>query len=271
VERDTYEINAGWFEDIAVKVMDKTKYSRVKDVLRLPDQTKSGVTDIGALNTSVLSLAQEAKCHKFMGHSNLQRTLDDMFHSDQHGKIEPSMRFLSIRILLAILLPFLMIPRIYKLEDPVAAKNERESNYKYYHYFYRLPIVKFWTNTLFYGAFLFVQAYVLCTWHPEPHYHAAESILWIWVLGLVIDEVYQAIQNRRYHFKYLSNKMDAILLVLHIFYIVSRIFAILTDSSALYSIAVNTLIVACVFSWARLLTAFALNDTLVPATYSSKF
>lgn len=262
-DKEGYLENADWFEGEAIKMMDILEYSDIKDVL-VWEWYEMG-------NKSAVEIAQDAECKRFVCHAHVQALLDDKFFSDQFGKVEPTTS--AYRIWASILVPPLSY-FIYKYYDTTP---------RHFWMFYRLPIVKFWTNTFFYLAFLFVQAYVLCTLRAGDDYHAAEIVLWIWVFSLIVDEVAQYIKDPENHFSHLSNFIDVLVLLLHLVYMILRWISHETESPAeenagsgsasesfdptsdeKFMGSVNVLIVACVFSWARLLNAFAISHSLGP-------
>jgi len=252
-DKDGYLANADWFEEEALKMMDNLAYADIKDVL-VWEWSEMG-------NRSALDIAQDGKCKKFICHSHVQSLLDDNFYSDQYGKLEPTIA--TYRIWISIFVPF-FIYLSYKQNDESPKKN--------IFYFYRLPIVKFWTNSFFYLGFLFIQAYVVCTLTEGDDYHVTEIILWIWVFALILDEIQQYLKDPDY-FKYLSNYMDFLLLLLHTSYMVLRwaSYELSSGDSAretmkhqIFLASINILIIACIISWGRLLNAFAINDSLGP-------
>eukprot|EP00026_Physarum_polycephalum_P001138 Phypoly_transcript_01139.p1 GENE.Phypoly_transcript_01139~~Phypoly_transcript_01139.p1 ORF type:complete len:1209 (+),score=210.24 Phypoly_transcript_01139:454-3627(+) len=248
--KEEYLENATWFESEAIKLMDIFAYSDIKQVLGWK------WAEMG--HRTALDIAQDSQCKKFICHSHVQSWLDDNFYSDQYGKVEPTIA--TFRIWLSIVMP-LFIYTIYK-------PNELSPKQSIL-YFYRLPIVKFWTNTFFYCGFLFVQAWVLCNLDQRDKYYPAEIILWIWVFSLVVDEFHQYIKDRANHFKYLSNLMDVGILLLHIVYMVLRWVSHEMDQDSehvhpIFLAAINILIIATLFSWGRLLNAFAISDSLGP-------
>jgi hypothetical protein len=249
-DKEGYLTNADWFEDEAIKMMDILAYTDIKDVL-VWEWAEMG-------RKSALDIAQEAKCKRFICHSHVQSLLDDSFYSDLNGKVEPTID--TYRIWISIVIPF-FIYLIYKENE--AAPKQSIFN------FYQLPIVKFWTNTFFYCGFLFVQAYVLCTLTDGDSYHVTEILLWIWVFSLIVEELQQYFKDTEGHFKYLSNLMDVLLLTLHVLYMMLRWISKESsdkhiDTHNVFLASVNTLIVACIISWGRLLNAFAISASLGP-------
>eukprot|EP00026_Physarum_polycephalum_P000857 Phypoly_transcript_00858.p1 GENE.Phypoly_transcript_00858~~Phypoly_transcript_00858.p1 ORF type:complete len:642 (+),score=114.79 Phypoly_transcript_00858:2045-3970(+) len=279
---DEYIENARWFEFEAMKMMDIFEYSDIKNVLEWKWK------EMGKRNA--LEIAQDARCKSFIGHAHIQSWLDENFYSDEYGKVEPTIA--TVQIWMAIIMP-LLIYTIYEPNGPNKKKSKlkirksstgnndatenppnQKNNGKTENppvqilHFYRLPIVKFWTNTFFYCGFLFVQAWILCTLDQHDQFYPPEILLWLWVLSLIVEEVNQYINNRLDHFKYLSNWMDAGILLLHVIYIALRWESHWVDQKyyhdQYYLAAVNTLIIATIFSWGRLLNAFAINDSLGP-------
>jgi len=255
-DKEEYEENADWFEQEAIKMMDMLSYEDVKDVLNW-EWAEMG-------HTTALDIAGGADCKKFVCHAHVQSLLDDMFYSDKYGKIAPTTP--SYQIWISIILPFFILS-IYKPD-----KMKETNKALRYIWFYHIPIVKFWSSTLFYCAFLAVQGYVLCNLDilsEDPGFLVAEIILWIWVFSLIVEEFSQFVRDPRNHFAHLSNQMDFLLLILHIVYVVLRWvsyakFKNNEDYMSILSGSVNTLIVACIFSWSRLLNVFAINHSLGP-------
>eukprot|EP00026_Physarum_polycephalum_P000758 Phypoly_transcript_00759.p1 GENE.Phypoly_transcript_00759~~Phypoly_transcript_00759.p1 ORF type:complete len:1303 (-),score=216.41 Phypoly_transcript_00759:155-4063(-) len=272
--KDEYIGNANWFEDEAIKLMNIFEHTDIEHVLEWKWK------EMG--NRDVLDIAQDAKCKRFIGHPHIQNWLDANFYSDKYGKVEPTIA--TFQIWMSIVMP-LFIYTIYKptcgsqnenepkreraqKNDPNNGMAEKSSKSSIV-YFYRLPIVKFWTSTFFYCGFLFVQAWVLCNLDQRDKFQAPEILLWVWVLSLAVEEVSQYTRNSMNHFKYLSNWMDVGILLLHVTYIALRLASYWMDQShqhavATYLAAINTLIIATLFSWGRLLNAFAINDSLGP-------
>lgn len=246
-DKSTYIENSDWFEQEAISVMDILEYEDMKDVLTWKWAMMGDKT--------ALDIAQDAFCKQFVGHTHVQNLLDEMFYSDEYGKIEASTT--TFRIWATIVLPFPLIWGLYK--------NTPEHQSKHL-MFYHLPIVKFWTNTLFYLAFLFLQGFVLCTLrYGDRNFLISEIILWIWVVSLLVEELMQFWRDAGSHFEHLSNQMDFLLILLHIVYMILRWVSYTRyDQATIFSGSVNTLIVACVFSWGRLLNVFAINHSLGP-------
>jgi hypothetical protein len=248
-DKETYLDNSNWFEEEAIKVMDELEeYEDVKNVLKWKWKEMA--------NQSALEIAGEAECKKFVGHQHVQYLLDEMFYSDKYGKIEATTT--SFRIWATILLPIPLVFGLYK-NTPAYEKSPW--------LFYHLPIVKFWTNTMFYCGFLALQAYVLCNLYfaYTGEFLHAEIVLWIWVGALLLEEIMQFARDRESHFEHLSNQMDFLLIILHLIYMILRWASYGDDAdSKVFSGAINTLIVACLFSWGRLLNVFAINSSLGP-------
>eukprot|EP00026_Physarum_polycephalum_P000864 Phypoly_transcript_00865.p1 GENE.Phypoly_transcript_00865~~Phypoly_transcript_00865.p1 ORF type:complete len:1244 (+),score=186.39 Phypoly_transcript_00865:84-3815(+) len=266
--KDEYLENAIWFEAEAIKLMNIFEYADIKQVLEWEWSEMGGRT--------ILDIAQDAQCKKFIGHPHIQSWLDDNFYSDKYGKIEPTIA--TFRIWVSIIMPLLIYtiykPNSVKKKERLGAQptNPRTSVEKLQKKsilnFYRLPIVKFWTNTFFYCGFLFVQAWVLCTLDPRDKFYPSEILLWVWVFSLIVEEVIQYIKNRMNHFKYLSNWMDLGIILMHVAYMllrwVSHWIGQRDQHHPIYLAGINILIIATLFSWGRLLNAFAINDSLGP-------
>jgi len=134
-DKDTYLENSNWFEEEAIKVIDQLQeYEDVKSVLKWKWKEMD--------NKTALEIAGEAECKKFVGHQHVQAILDEMFYSDKYGKIEATTS--SFRIWATIVFPIPLLFGLYK--------NNPEYNSRPW-LFYHLPIVKFWTNTIFYCGF----------------------------------------------------------------------------------------------------------------------
>jgi len=248
---DDCEEGAKWFEAEAIKLLDRLEFTDVRDVLTWEWALMGYKT--------ALDIAGDAECKEFVAHGHVQALLDEMFYSDKYGSIEPTTPFYQMWA--TILIPF---PLIYWLHSP------KEGDHYNPFMFYHIPIVKFWTNSLFYCAFLFVQAWVICTLTAGDSFRITEIVLWIWVVALIVEECVQFYRDPSGHFAHLSNQLDILLLLLHVVYMILRwvSYAIDGSTSQTYSAAINTLIVACVFSWCRLLNVFAIDPSLGPLYFT---
>lgn len=247
-DKPTLIENSDWFEQEAIKIIDFLEYEDVKNTLEWKWK------EMG--NRSALEIAEDAEGKKFVGHQHVQTLLDEMFYSDRYGKIDATTT--SFRIWATIVLPIPLVFGLYKNTILYERKPWL---------FYHLPIVKFWTNTLFYCGFLFLQAYVLCNLNFEVSHDFlnSEIVLWVWIAALILEEIMQFSRDAGNHFEHLSNQMDFLVLLLHIVYMVLRWSSYREDGRFhVFSAAVNTLIVACIFSWGRLLNVFAINHALGP-------
>lgn len=106
-----------------------------------------------------------------------------------------------------------------------------------------------------------------------------EYVLWVWVLGLIGAEFNQYLAEKKRYIGHWSNRMDIILLVsdtflffsfipkFDIFKVLNLVYMILIWVSIIHQEvfvwAINVLIIACIFSWARLLHCFSISDLLV--------
>jgi len=119
-------------------------------------------------------------------------------------------------------------------------------------------------NFLF--RFLFLYRWTICVLREGDPFLGCEYMLWVWVVALIVEEVAQYSRDPENHFAHLSNKLDALLLSLHVVYMILRWISAEDhdDPSRVYSGSINTLIIACIFSWCRLLNVFAIDPSLGP-------
>jgi hypothetical protein len=68
------------------------------------------------------------------------------------------------------------------------------------YHFYELPVAKMWTNTLFYIAFLLILSIVCIEPKQLGWFTLPETVLIIWMSGLIVDEVMQFVQDPDGHF-----------------------------------------------------------------------
>eukprot|EP00026_Physarum_polycephalum_P000682 Phypoly_transcript_00683.p1 GENE.Phypoly_transcript_00683~~Phypoly_transcript_00683.p1 ORF type:complete len:576 (+),score=72.43 Phypoly_transcript_00683:1616-3343(+) len=130
--------------------------------------------------------------------------------------------------------------------------------------YFSIPIVKFWTSMLFYVGFLFLQAYTLLSLQ-SAQISIPEYILWAWIFCMATEEILEITSKEGSgYFSHFTNKMDMTLIVLHLVYIGLRIAHHFTEKPELMSGAVNSLLVACIISWLRLMAIFPVSSTFGP-------
>jgi len=90
------------------------------------------------------------------------------------------------------------------------------------------------------------------------------------MFAYLFSEMEQALQKDttggfgKGYFSHFSNKMDILVVVLHVVYMVLRWASNSEQSSGMLSAATNVLIIACIFSWIRLTAIFPVSSTLGP-------
>jgi len=129
--------------------------------------------------------------------------------------------------------------------------------------FFQLPVVKLWTNTLCYMIFLIILSWLA----SEPIQHeisTIEMVLGVWICALVVDEIFQFLEDPTQHFEPTSNKLDFSILVAFVLYYILRIISASSSDEALRDSCVDILIPTIVCCYLRLMQVFSINYYLGP-------
>jgi len=241
---DDYPTNATWFETQATKVLDEMEYDSAKKALEF--QWKD------LQNKTALQIAEYAEAKSFMSNSHVQRYIAEVLYTDKHGRITAGTNpFVIISLL------FVPFWGPYKYTSP---------NTRFYHV-YHLPVIKFWSSTLAYFAFLILLAAVLVQ-SGNNGFFITEFILWAWLLGILAEEVRQFLINPSGYFESIANIVDFIMLAFFVAYFLCRVTGSVFDSTALRFASTDILIVATIWAYVRLLYIFAFSKTLGPLCFA---
>jgi len=138
-----------------------------------------------------------------------------------------------------------------------------------YLYFYSLPIVKFWTNTVCYLWFVALCSIVLVQEGSEKYpITPQEVLLFVWIIALAIEELSQLSTSKpREYFVRASNQIDVLLMLLFLVFIVTRIAAHYNHSPSLLQDATIIFVTSTIIAYLRILHVFSFSETLGPLYY----
>jgi len=249
--------DANMFEDFALGVLDRfPSFQTAKKALLYEWHT---------LGASALRMGVSASCKRFVSHRYCQKVLDQQFFSDEVGKLKAKTPHSIVMAL--IFFPFLLfIPRIgpyanpYSLRPPPAGQ---ERSFFAPLNFFELPVVKLWTNTLAYIVFLIILSWLA----SEPIEHDIsyiEMALLVWIFALLVDEIFQFLEDPAQHFEPTSNKLDFSILVAFVVYYILRFISAYSDDSSIRDSCVDILIPTIVCCYLRFMQVFSINYYLGP-------
>jgi len=260
--------DASMFEDFAIGVLDLLPtFQKAKHAL---------LYEWKVISASALRMGVSASCKRFISHRYAQKVLDQQFFSDEHGKLKAKTP--HSLIILMIFFPFLLFisklgPYVnpYKVRKMKDKKHEKEEGLPPVDppsifdplSFFELPVVKLWTNTLAYMIFLVILSGLA----SDPIKHelsTLEIVLGIWISALLIDEVFQFLEDPVQHFEPTSNKLDFSILCGFILYYILRFISLANDDDTLRDSAVDVLIPIIVCCYLRLMQVFSINYYLGP-------
>jgi len=266
--------DASKFEDYAMGVLD---------LFPTFQKAKKGLAyEWSVIGASALRMGVSASCKRFVSHRYCQKVLDQQFFSDDVGKLRAKTP--HSMIILMIFFPFLLfIPSFgpftnpYQLRKP-KNQDSKESEGKDHKNsdpntpppgfftvlnFYELPVVKLWTNTLCYIIFLIMLSWLA----SEPIEHdisTIEMVLGVWISALLVDEIFQFLEDPVQHFEPTSNKLDFSILVAFILYYILRAISASSDDRSIRDSCVDILIPTIVCCYLRLMQVFSINYYLGP-------
>jgi len=159
---------------------------------------------------------------------------------------------------LAIVMP----PLFYEFVD----KSKRHSIFDVLA-LYNIPRVKFFWNTLFYIAYLILLGLVASPKFTfEFTYY--EIALYIWILTIIVDEIYQYRRNPSRHFALFDNQFDFLIEALYVIIFILRVVGILLMHERLTYSCHMILVFNTIFSYLRLLGVLAASLTMGPIYFA---